>query len=144
MSASQGRFARVTRNSGAAPLVQKATDLLANQILYGAAARQAIPRGVDGLANVVKVTLGPRGRNVILERKFGARMIKEVASKTSDIAGDGTTTATVLAQAIYREGVPDTWLPTLTLVTGCSGSVEVVSGGVGREPHPIIALRRLQ
>jgi chaperonin GroEL len=102
---------------------------MANQITYGDAARQAILRGVDGLANAVKVTLGPRGRNVILERKFGAptitkdgvtvakeidlpvgienigaQMVKEVASKTSDIAGDGTTTATVLAQAIYREG----------------------------------------
>ena len=102
---------------------------MANQVAYGDAARQALLRGVDALANAVKVTLGPRGRNVILERKFGAptitkdgvtvareidlpdgienigaRMVKEVASKTSDIAGDGTTTATVLAQAIYREG----------------------------------------
>jgi chaperonin GroEL len=102
---------------------------MANQITYGDAARQAILRGVNSLANAVKVTLGPKGRNVILERKFGsptitkdgvtvakeidlkdalenlgAQMVKEVASKTSDVAGDGTTTATVLAQAIYREG----------------------------------------
>jgi chaperonin GroEL len=102
---------------------------MANQILYGDAARQAILRGVNDLANAVKVTLGPRGRNVLLNRAFGAptitkdgvtvareidlpnpaenigtQMVKEVASKTSDIAGDGTTTATVLAQAIYREG----------------------------------------
>jgi chaperonin GroEL len=102
---------------------------MANEIAYGDAARQAILRGVDSLANAVKVTLGPRGRNVVLERKFGAptitkdgvtvakeidlpdgienigaQMVKEVASKTSDTAGDGTTTATVLAQAIYREG----------------------------------------
>jgi chaperonin GroEL len=102
---------------------------MANQITYGDASRQAILRGVDHLANAVKVTLGPRGRNVILGRSFGsptitkdgvtvakeidlkdplenmgAQMVKEVASKTSDIAGDGTTTATVLAQAIYREG----------------------------------------
>jgi chaperonin GroEL len=102
---------------------------MANQIVYGDASRQAILRGVGRLANTVKVTLGPKGRNVILERKFGsptitkdgvtvakeitlrdplenlgAQMMKEVASKTSDIAGDGTTTATVLAQAIYREG----------------------------------------
>jgi chaperonin GroEL len=103
--------------------------MMANQITYGDASRQAILRGVNSLANAVKVTLGPRGRNVILDTKFGAptitkdgvtvakeidlqdalenmgaQMVKEVASKTSDVAGDGTTTATVLAQAIYREG----------------------------------------
>src|SRR5689334_21816487 len=102
---------------------------MANQITYGDPSRQAILRGVNSLANAVKVTLGPRGRNVILDRKFGsptitkdgvtvakeidlkdalenmgAQMVKEVASKTSDVAGDGTTTATELAQAIYREG----------------------------------------
>ncbi len=102
---------------------------MANQITYGDESRQAILRGVNSLANAVKVTLGPRGRNVILDKKFGsptvtkdgvtvakeidlkdplenmgAQMVKEVASKTSDVAGDGTTTATVLAQAIYREG----------------------------------------
>src|SRR2546426_1332076 len=102
---------------------------MAKQITYGDASRQAILRGVDSLANAVKVTLGPKGRNVILDRKFGsptirkdgvtvakeidwpdaldnmgAQMVREVASKTSDVAGDGTTTATVLAQAIYREG----------------------------------------
>jgi chaperonin GroEL len=103
---------------------------MANQIVYGDSSRQGILRGVNSLANAVKVTLGPKGRNVILDRKFGsptitkdgvtvakeidlkdplenmgAQMVREVASKTSDIAGDGTTTATVLAQAIYREGV---------------------------------------
>ena len=102
---------------------------MATQTTYGDDSRQAILRGVDRLANAVKVTLGPRGRNVILDRSFGsptitkdgvtvakeinlpdplenmgAQMVREVASKTSDIAGDGTTTATVLAQAIYREG----------------------------------------
>jgi chaperonin GroEL len=96
---------------------------MAKQIAYGDASRQGILRGVNSLANAVKVTLGPRGRNVILDRKFGsptitkdgvtvakeienmgAQMVKEVASKTSEVAGDGTTTATVLAQAIYREG----------------------------------------
>jgi len=102
---------------------------MANQITYGDASRQAILRGVDSLANAVKVTLGPRGRNVILDKTYGsptitkdgvtvakeidlkdplenmgAQMVKEVASKTSDVAGDGTTTATVLAQAIYRQG----------------------------------------
>jgi chaperonin GroEL len=102
---------------------------MANLITYGDASRQAILRGVNRLADAVKVTLGPCGRNVIVDRKFGsptitkdgvtvakeidlkdalenmgAQMVKEVASKTSDVAGDGTTTATVLAQAIYREG----------------------------------------
>jgi chaperonin GroEL len=102
---------------------------VAKQIVYGDSSRQGILRGVNILANAVKVTLGPKGRNVILGKKFGsptitkdgvtvakdieledalenmgAQMVKEVASKTSDIAGDGTTTATVLAQAIYREG----------------------------------------
>src|ERR1700750_475825 len=102
---------------------------MAKQIVYGEQARQAILRGVNSLANAVKVTLGPKGRNVVLDKKFGsptitkdgvtvameidlkdplenmgAQMVREVASKTSDIAGDGTTTATVLAQAIYREG----------------------------------------
>ena len=102
---------------------------MAKQIVYGDASRQGILRGVNSLANAVKVTLGPKGRNVILDAKFGsptitkdgvtvakeidlpdalenmgAQMVKEVASKTSDVAGDGTTTATVLAQAIYREG----------------------------------------
>src|ERR1700760_2508970 len=103
---------------------------MAKQILHGEDSRQAILRGVNHLANAVKVTLGPKGRNVVIEKKFGsptitkdgvtvakevelpeglenmgAQMVKEVASKTSDVAGDGTTTATVLAQAIYREGV---------------------------------------
>ena len=102
---------------------------MANEITYGDASRQAILRGINSLTNAVKVTLGPKGRNVILDRKFGsptitkdgvtvakeidlkdalenmgAQMVKEVASKTSEVAGDGTTTATVLAQAIYREG----------------------------------------
>src|SRR6266568_2309869 len=102
---------------------------MAKQITYGDDSRQAILRGVNRLADAVKVTLGPRGRNVVLDKKFGsplitkdgvtvakeielkeplenmgAQMVKEVASKTSDVAGDGTTTATVLAQAIYREG----------------------------------------
>ncbi|MFP5233136.1 MAG: chaperonin GroEL [Acidobacteriota bacterium] len=103
---------------------------MAKQILHGEDSRQAILRGVNTLANAVKVTLGPKGRNVVIEKKFGsptitkdgvtvakeielqdpienvgAQLVKEVASKTSDIAGDGTTTATVLAQSIFREGV---------------------------------------
>src|SRR3970040_1408739 len=102
---------------------------MAKQITYGDGSRQAILRGVNRLADAVKVTLGPKGRNVILGKPYGAptitkdgvtvakeidlkdplenmgaQMVKEVASQTSDVAGDGTTTATVLAQAIYREG----------------------------------------
>ncbi|HLG96659.1 MAG TPA: chaperonin GroEL [Bryobacteraceae bacterium] len=104
--------------------------MAAKQVLYSESSRQAILRGVNQLADAVKVTLGPKGRNVVLEKKFGgptitkdgvtvakevelkdplenmgAQMVREVASKTSDIAGDGTTTATVLAQSMYREGV---------------------------------------
>jgi chaperonin GroEL len=104
--------------------------MAAKQIVYSENSRQAILRGVNQLADAVKVTLGPRGRNVVLEKKFGgptitkdgvtvakeielkdplenmgAQMVREVASKTSDTAGDGTTTATILAQSIYREGV---------------------------------------
>ena len=103
---------------------------MAKQITYGNDSRQAVLRGVNRLADAVKVTLGPKGRNVVLDKKFGspvitkdgvtvakeielkeplenmgAQMVREVASKTSDVAGDGTTTATVLAQAIYREGI---------------------------------------
>src|ERR1700733_13890980 len=104
--------------------------MAAKQIVYSENSRQAILRGVNQLADAVKVTLGPRGRNVVLEKKFGgptitkdgvtvakevelkdplenmgAQLVREVASKTSDMAGDGTTTATILAQCIYREGV---------------------------------------
>src|SRR5580704_4651253 len=86
---------------------------MAKQIVMGAGSRQAILRGVNILADAVKITLGPKGRNAVIEKKFGAPVItkdgvtvvKEVASKTSDVAGDGTTTATVLAQSLFREGV---------------------------------------
>src|SRR5712664_3835658 len=102
---------------------------MAKDIVHGEDSRQAILRGINTLANAVKITLGPRGRNVVLEKSFGAplitkdgvtvakeiqledkfenmgaQMVKEVASKTSDVAGDGTTTATVLARAIYSGG----------------------------------------
>src|SRR5213079_2225986 len=84
----------------------------AKEVKFGVDARDRMLRGVDILANAVKVTLGPKGRNVVLDKSFGAPRItkdgvtvaKEVASKASDQAGDGTTTATVLAQAIVREG----------------------------------------
>jgi chaperonin GroEL len=103
---------------------------MAKDIMYSDSCRQMILKGVNKLADTVKITLGPKGRNVVLEKKFGAptitkdgvtvakeielkdkvenlgaQMVKEVASKTSDVAGDGTTTATILAQCIYREGV---------------------------------------
>src|SRR5260370_32872862 len=103
---------------------------MAKQVVHGEQSRSAILRGINQLADAVKITLGPKGRNVVIEKKFGsptitkdgvtvakeielqdplenmgAQMVKEVASKTSDVAGDGTTTATVLAQAIFREGV---------------------------------------
>jgi chaperonin GroEL len=104
--------------------------MAAKEVLFGDSARQRMVAGVNILADAVKVTLGPKGRNVVLERSFGAptvtkdgvsvakeielkdkfqnmgaQMVKEVASKTSDVAGDGTTTATVLAQSIVREGM---------------------------------------
>src|ERR671916_3217228 len=103
---------------------------MAKQLFFETDARNKMKRGVDTLANAVKVTLGPKGRNVVLEKKFGsptitkdgvtvakeieltdplenlgAKMVREVASKTSDVAGDGTTTATVLAEAIFNEGL---------------------------------------
>jgi chaperonin GroEL len=103
---------------------------MAKSILFGEEARRAMQRGVDKLADTVKITLGPKGRNVILDKKFGsplitndgvtiareieledpyenmgAQLVKEVATKTNDVAGDGTTTATLLAQAIIREGL---------------------------------------
>ena len=103
---------------------------MAKDIIYNWEAREALKKGVDALSNAVKVTLGPKGRNVIIDKKYGspvitkdgvtvakeidmkdpienmgAQMVKEVASKTSDLAGDGTTTATVLAQAIITTGL---------------------------------------
>src|SRR5678810_1009457 len=118
---------------------------MAKQIIYGEESRQAILRGVNGLADAVKVTLGPKGRNVVIDKRFGsptitkdgvtvakeidlkdpienmgAQMVREVASKTSDTAGDGTTTATVLAQAIYREG--------LKMVTAGANPMELKRG----------------
>ena len=103
---------------------------MSKEIRFGAEARQALQAGIDKLADTVKITLGPRGRNVVLDKKFGAplitndgvtiakeielddafenmgaQLVKEVATKTNDVAGDGTTTATLLAQAIVREGM---------------------------------------
>ena len=127
--------------------------MAAKQIAFDTEARGAIKRGVDILADAVKVTLGPKGRNVVLDKKFGAptvtkdgvtvakeieleepyenmgaQMVKEVASKTSDVAGDGTTTATVLAQAIYREGLKNVTAGRnpMSLKRGIDKAVEVV------------------
>ena len=126
---------------------------MAKQIVYGEQSRQAILRGVNQLADAVKVTLGPKGRNVVLDKKFGsptitkdgvtvakeidlkdplenmgAQMVREVASKTSDTAGDGTTTATVLAQAIYREGAKNVVAGAnpMELKRGIEKAVEVI------------------
>jgi chaperonin GroEL len=137
---------------------------MANQITYGDASRQAILRGVNSLANAVRVTLGPRGRNVILGQAFGsptitkdgvtvareidlpdalenmgAQMVKEVASKTSDVAGDGTTTATVLAQAIYREGAKNVTAGAnpMAIKRGIDQSVEAITREIERMSKPV-------
>jgi chaperonin GroEL len=133
-------------------------------ITYGDASRQAILRGVNGLADAVKVTLGPKGRNVILSTSFGsptitkdgvtvareielpdplenmgAQMVREVASKTSDVAGDGTTTATVLAQAIYREGARNVTAGAnpMAIKRGIFTAVEAVVASLARQSKPV-------
>ncbi|MGA3017594.1 MAG: chaperonin GroEL [Bryobacteraceae bacterium] len=137
---------------------------MAKQIIYSEACRQAILRGVNQLADAVKVTLGPKGRNVVLEKKFGgptitkdgvtvakeidlkdplenmgAQMVREVASKTSDVAGDGTTTATILAQAIYREGVKAVAAGAnpMALKRGIEKAVEVATEEVKKLSKPV-------
>ncbi len=137
---------------------------MAKQITYGEQSRQAILRGVDRLANAVKVTLGPKGRNVILDKKFGsptitkdgvtvakeidlrdplenmgAQMVREVASKTSDVAGDGTTTATVLAQAIYREGAKNVVAGAnpMEIKRGIERAVEVLTAELKKMSKPV-------
>jgi chaperonin GroEL len=137
---------------------------MAKQITYGDESRQAILRGVNQLADAVKVTLGPRGRNVIIDKKFGsptitkdgvtvareidlknalenmgAQMVREVASKTSDTAGDGTTTATVLAQAIYREGVKNVVAGAnpMELKRGIARAVEVITAELKTMSKPV-------
>ncbi len=133
---------------------------MAKQIVHGEQSRQAILRGVNILADAVKVTLGPKGRNVVIEKKFGsptitkdgvtvakeielqdglenmgAQMVREVASKTSDVAGDGTTTATVLAQAIYREGVKTVAAGAnpMAMKRGIEKAVNAVCGDIDRK-----------
>ena len=135
---------------------------MAKDIIYGDASRQAILRGINSLANAVKVTLGPKGRNVIIGKAYGsptitkdgvtvakeidlkdplenmgAQMVREVASKTSDVAGDGTTTATVLAQAIYREGAKN--------VTAGANPMAIKRGiATGRRGHRRVAQDAVQ
>jgi chaperonin GroEL len=136
----------------------------AKQIVYSENSRQAILRGVNQLAEAVKVTLGPKGRNVVLEKKFGgptitkdgvtvakeielkdplenmgAQMVREVASKTSDVAGDGTTTATILAQSIFREGVKSVAAGAnpMALKRGIERAVEVVVDEVAKQSKPV-------
>ena len=137
---------------------------MAKQIVYGDQARQAVLRGINQLADAVKVTLGPKGRNVILDKSFGsptitkdgvtvakeidltdplenmgAQMAREVASKTSDIAGDGTTTATVLAQAIYREGAKNVAAGAnpMEIKRGIERAVEVVTAELKKMSKPV-------
>ena len=137
---------------------------MAKQIVYSENSRQAILRGVNQLADAVKVTLGPKGRNVVLEKKFGgpnitkdgvtvakeielkdplenmgAQLVREVASKTSDVAGDGTTTATILAQAIFRDGVKAVAAGAnpMALKRGIEKAVEVATEEVKKLSKPV-------
>jgi chaperonin GroEL len=137
---------------------------MAKQIIYGEESRQAMLRGVNKLADAVKVTLGPKGRNVVLDKKFGsptitkdgvtvakeidlkdplenmgAQMVREVASKTSDIAGDGTTTATVLAQAVFREGAKNVVAGAnpMELKRGIEKAVEAITTELKKFSKPV-------
>src|SRR6266446_2115869 len=137
---------------------------MAKQIVHGEESRQAILRGVNLLADAVKVTLGPKGRNVVIEKKFGsptitkdgvtvakeielkdslenmgAQMVREVASKTSDVAGDGTTTATVLAQAIFREGVKTVAAGAnpMAMKRGIEKAVQLITGKFDKEGNRV-------
>src|SRR5438105_8214620 len=137
---------------------------MAKQLMYGDAARAAILRGVNQLADAVKATLGPKGRNAILDKKFGAptitkdgvtvakevelknpyenmgaQLVREVASKTSDVAGDGTTTATVLAQAIFREGAKNITAGgnPMEIKRGIDRAVDAVVASLAKQSKPV-------
>lgn len=137
---------------------------MAKQIIFGEEARRALETGVNKLADTVKVTLGPKGRNVVLDKKFGspiitndgvtiakeieledeyenmgAQLVKEVATKTNDVAGDGTTTATLLAQAIIREGLKNVAAGAnpMILKRGISKAVEVAVNGIGENSQTV-------
>ena len=138
--------------------------MAAKELHFNVDARAALKRGVDQLADAVKVTLGPKGRNVVIDKKFGsptitkdgvtvakeidlkdplenmgAQMVREVASKTSDTAGDGTTTATVLAQAIYREGAKNVVAGAnpMELKRGIEKSVEAIVAQIKKMSRPV-------
>ena len=137
---------------------------MAKQVIHGEDSRAAILRGINQLADAVKITLGPKGRNVVIDKKFGsptitkdgvtvakeielkdalenmgAQMVREVASKTSDVAGDGTTTATVLAQAIFREGVKTVAAGAnpMALKRGIDKAVEKATSEIKRLSKPV-------
>jgi chaperonin GroEL len=137
---------------------------MAKQIIYGEQARQTVLRGINQMADAVKVTLGPRGRNVILGKAYGsptitkdgvtvareidlkdrlenmgAQMAREVASKTSDLAGDGTTTATVLTQAIFREGVKHvvSGANPMDIKRGIDRAVEIITAELKKMSKPV-------
>ena len=135
---------------------------MAKQIKYGEEARRALEKGVNALADTVKITLGPKGRNVVLDKKYGAplitndgvtiakeieledpfenmgaQLVKEVSTKTNDVAGDGTTTATLLAQAIIREGLRN-------LAAGANPMVLKTRHRGGYRTPPWTALRRAE
>src|SRR5437773_9371816 len=137
---------------------------MAKQVVHGEESRAAILRGINQLADAVKITLGPKGRNVILDKKFGsptitkdgvtvakeielkdplenmgAQMVKEVASKTSDVAGDGTTTATVLAQAIYREGAKNVTAGAnpMAIKRGIEKAVDAIVSSLKAQSKPV-------
>src|SRR6266542_3874462 len=137
---------------------------MAKQVVHGEDSRAAILRGINQLADAVKITLGPKGRNVVIDKKFGsptitkdgvtvakeielkdalenmgAQMVREVASKTSDVAGDGTTTATVLAQAIYREGAKNVTAGAnpMAIKRGIGKAVEAIVTSLKAQSKPV-------
>ena len=143
--------------------------MTAKEILFDSHARKQIANGLNSLANAVKVTLGPRGRNVLIEKSWGAptitkdgvtvakeielenrfanmgaQMVKEVASKTSDVAGDGTTTATVLAEAIFKEGYRalTAGVDAMALARGVRKAVDAVVANLKKQSKPIDASRK--
>ena len=137
---------------------------MAKQIIFGEDARKAIERGVNQLADTVKITLGPKGRNVVLDKKFGAplitndgvtiakeieledpfenmgaQLIKEVSTKTNDVAGDGTTSATVLAQAMINEGLKNlaAGANPMTMKRGITKATEAAVGAIRKNSQPV-------
>src|SRR5207249_11955437 len=143
---------------------------MAKQLQFNSAARDALQRGVDKLANTVRVTLGPRGRNVVLDKKFGpptitndgvtiakeieledpfenmgVQLLKEAATKTNDIAGDGTTTATVLAQAIVHEGFKNVTAGAnpLQLKRGIERGVQAIVGELKAMSTPVAGQKEI-